>query len=122
VTKPFPKYSVSVGIIVLVVGWPLTGENVGNVDTGRGEYGGQRRRTCSEEMGKKMGANRSMSEVALHSEKFVLGTIFSIGELHPSPLHILQLDLISPIPMHISDDPWVFEVDQGIVDKELTSG
>ena len=24
--------------------------------------------------------------------------------------------------MYISDDPWVFEVDQGIVDKELIGG
>jgi len=38
--ESLPKYGASVSIIVLVVSWPLTGENVGNVDTGGGEYGG----------------------------------------------------------------------------------
>ena len=88
VAEPLSKYGASVSIIVLVVGWPLTGEDTGNVDAGRREYSGQRRGTCSEEMGKKASTNCSMSEIALYSKKFVMGTIFSIGKLHLSPLHI----------------------------------
>jgi len=40
-TKPLPEYGASVGIIVLIVGQPLTGKDVGNMDVGRGEYGGR---------------------------------------------------------------------------------
>ena len=122
VTKPLPKYSVRVSAFVVTVRWSLTGEDVGNIEAGRGEDSGRRRGTRSEEMGKKAGMNHSVSKITLHSEKFALGAIFGIGELHFSPLHILQLNLISLIPMYISDDPWVFKVDQGIVDKESTSG
>ena len=39
VTKPLPKNSASVGIFVIAVGWPLTSEDAGNVETGRREDG-----------------------------------------------------------------------------------
>ena len=88
VAEPLSKYGASVSIIVLVVGWPLTGKDTGNVDAGRREYGGRRRGMHSEEMGKKMGTNHSMSEVMFHSEKLVLSAIFGIGKFYLSPLHI----------------------------------
>ena len=87
--EPLPEYSMSVGIIILIVSRPLTSENAGNVNAGRGEYSGRRRGTCPEEMGKKVSTNCSVSKIALHGKKFVLGAIFGIGELHLSPLHIL---------------------------------
>ena len=82
------KYGAGVGIIIFVIGWPLTSENAGNMDAGRGEYSGWRQRTCSEEMGEKAGTNRSMSKIVLHGKKFVLSAIFGIGKFHLSPLHI----------------------------------
>ena len=89
VTKPLPEYSMHVGVFIIAVGWPLTSEDAGNMDARRGEYGGRRRGTHSKEMGKKTGMDHSMSEVALHGEKFVLGAIFGISKLHLLPLHIL---------------------------------
>jgi len=63
-----------------------------------------------------------MGEISLHCKEHTLGAVFGVGELHSTPLHVLQLDLVCPIPMYVSDYPRVFEVNQGIVDKEVTSG
>ena len=63
-----------------------------------------------------------MSKVLLHCEELVLGAVFSVGELHSSLLHVFQLNLVCPIPVYISNYPRVFEVNQGVVDKEVTSG
>ena len=75
----------------------------------------------SKKMGKEAGTNHSMGKVTLHGEELVLSVVFSIGEFYFSPLHVFQLDLICPVPVYISDDPRVFEVNQGVVDKESTS-
>ena len=66
--------------------------------------------------------DRCVSEVSLHCKELVLSTIFSVGELHSTPLHVFQLNVICPVPVYISDYPRVFEVNQGVVDKEATSG
>jgi len=71
---------------------------------------------------KEASTNRCVSEVPLHCKELGLGVIFSVGKLHSTSLHVLQLNLVCPIPMYISDYPRVFEVDQGIVDKKATSG
>jgi len=63
-----------------------------------------------------------MSKVSLHCEELGLGAVFSIGKLHSASLHIFQLDLVCPIPVHISNYPRVFEVNQGVVNKDATSG
>jgi len=67
-------------------------------------------------------ADCCMSEISLHCKELGLGAVFSIGELHFMPLHVFHLDLVCPIPVYISDYPRVFEVNQGVVDKEATSG
>ena len=61
-----------------------------------------------------------MGEIALHSEEFSLGAIFGIVQLDPSSLHVGQLVLVCSVPVYVSDDPWVFEVNEGVVNEELT--
>jgi len=118
-TKPLPEYSARVGIFV---GWPLTSEDAGNVEARGREDGRWRWRTCSNNMREETSADRCVSKVLLHCKELGLSAVFSVGELHSSPLHILQLDLVCPIPVYVSDYPRVFEVNQGIVNKETTSG
>jgi len=77
---------------------------------------------CSNEVRKETSADRCVSEVSLHHKELGLGAIFSVGELHSMPLHIFQLNLVCPISVYVSDYPRVFEVNQGIVNKEATSG
>ena len=77
---------------------------------------------CSNKVGKEMSTNRCVGEILLHYKELGLGMVFSVGKLYSTPLHVFQLDLVCPIPVYISDYPRVFEVDQGVVDKETTSG
>jgi len=77
---------------------------------------------CSDEVQKETSTDRCMSKVPLHCKELGLGAVFSIGKLHSTSLHVFQLDLVCSIPVYISDYPRVFEVNQGVVDKETTSG
>jgi len=77
---------------------------------------------CSNEVRKEASTDCCVSEVLLHREELGLGAIFSIGKLHFASLHVFQLNLVCPIPVYVSDYPRVFEVNQGVVDKETTSG
>jgi len=111
-----------VSVLCIAVRWALTSEDTGNMKTGRREDSRWRRGTCPNKVRKKAGTDCSMSEVSFHCEELSLGVVFSIGKFHSSSLHILQLNLICPIPVYISDYPRVFEVNQGVVNKEATSG
>jgi len=122
VTKSLPKYSMHVGIFAITVGWSLASKDTGNVETRGREDGRWRRRVCSNKVRKEASTDRCMSKVSLHCKEFVLGAIFGISKLHSTPLHILQLSLVCPIPVYVSNYPRVFEVNQGVVDKEMTSG
>ena len=48
--------------------------------------------------------------------------VLSIVQLYPSSLNVSQFVLICSVPVHICNDPWVFEVDESVVNKEVTSG
>jgi len=39
-TKPLPEYSVCIGIFIIAIGWPLTSEDVGDVEA-RGREDGR---------------------------------------------------------------------------------
>jgi len=121
VVESLPKDGMRVGVFSVAIGWTLTSEDAGNVKTGRRENGRWQWRTCPDEMREKTGTDCSISEVSLHCKKLSFSAIFGVGEFHSSSLHILQLDLVCPIPMHVSDYPRIFEVNQGIVNKEMTS-
>jgi len=75
---------------------------------------------CLNKVGLKASAYCCMSKIALHGKEFGLGTIFYIVQLDSLSLHVGQLVLVRLVPVHISDDPWVFEVDEGVVNEELT--
>ena len=122
VTKSLPKYNMRVGIFTITVGWSLASEDMGNVETRGREDGGWRWRVCSNKVRKEASTDRCVSKVSLHCKKFVLGTIFGVSKLHSTPLHVFQLNLVCPIFVYVSDYPRVFEVNQGVVDKEATSG
>jgi len=77
---------------------------------------------CSNNVREKTSTDCCMSKVLLHCKKLGLSAIFSVGELHSTLLHIFQLNLVCPVPVYVSDYPRVFEVNQGVVDKEATSG
>jgi len=121
-TKPLSEYSARISIFVIAVGWPLTSKDVGNVKVRGREDGRWQRRACSNKVRKETSMDCCVSEVSLHCKELGLGAIFSIGKLHSTPLHVFQLNLVCPIPVYVSDYPRVFEVNQGIVDKETTSG
>ena len=81
-----------------------------------------RRGTCLNKVREKVGTDCSVSKVPFHCEEPSSSAVLSVGEFYSSSLHVLQLNLICPIPVYISDYPRVFEVNQGVVDKETTSG
>jgi len=77
---------------------------------------------CFDKVGLKMSTYYYMGEIMLHSEELGLGTIFSVVQLNSSSLYIGQLVLVCLVPMHVSDNPQVFKVNESVVDKELTGG
>jgi len=120
--KPLSEYSVRIGIFVIAIRWPLTSEDAGNVEARGREDGRWRQRTCLNNVREETSTDRYVSKVSLHCKELGLSTIFSVGKLHSTPLHVFQLNLVCPVPVYVSDYPRVFEVNQGIVDKEVTSG
>ena len=76
-----------------------------------GEDGWWRWGTCPDKVREKAGMDRSISEVSPHCEELGLSMIFSIHKFYSSPLHVLQLDLICPVSVHVSDYPRVLEID-----------
>jgi len=76
---------------------------------------------CFDQMREKLGAGGSVSKVALHSKELGLSSIFSVSQFYLSPFHVLQLNLVCLISMHVSNNPRIFEVNEGIVDKDSAS-
>jgi len=109
--KPLPEYSACISIFVIVVRWPLTSEDAGDVEARGREDGRWRRRTCLNKARKETSMNCCVSEVPLHCKELGLGAVFGVGKLHSTLLHVFQLNLVCPIPVYISDYPRVFEVD-----------
>ena len=48
--------------------------------------------------------------------------VFCIVQLNPSLLNISQLILVHPVPVYVCNDPWIFKVNESVVDKKATSG
>jgi len=59
-----------------------------------------------------------MGEVMLHGKELGLSAILGIVQLNSLSLHVSQLILVRLVPVYISNDCWIFEVDEGIVDEE----
>ena len=63
-----------------------------------------------------------MSKVTLHGEELGLGVVLSIVQFDSSLLYVSQLILVCPIPVHISDNPWILKIDKSIVNVKMASG
>ena len=98
----------------------MTSEDAWDVDTGGGEYSWQGRGTSFDKMREEPSADGGMSKVALHCEELALSPILSVVQFDPSVLDVVKLVLVRSIPMHVSNDPRVLEIDEGVVNKEVT--
>jgi len=122
VPKSLPKDCACVSVFALTVWWPLASEDMGDMDTRGGEYGGWQWGTSFEKMREEAGMNGGMSEVLFDSKELALCTILSVVKLHSLLFHISQLVLVSSVPVYIHNDPGIFEVDKGIVNEKSTDG
>jgi len=64
------------------------------------------------------GVDSSVSEMALHHTQLALSATFPSVKFNLLALYCLEFTLVRPIPVDISDDAGVFEVYNGVVDKE----
>ena len=78
-----------------------------------------RRGTNTVEVRNKLGADGGVSKVAFHHTKFALGITFLPIKFNLLALYHLEFALMCLIPIDISDNTRVFEIDDGIVNKEL---
>ena len=94
----------------------MRGKDAGNV------YGISRRGADTIEMRNELGANRSIGEVAFHHAELGLGIVFPLVKLDTLAFYCLELALMCPIPIDVSNNTRVFEIYNGIVDKESGGG
>ena len=100
----------------LDVQWPLSSENAWDVD------GISRRGAETIKVRNKLGANSSVSKVSFHHTEFALGTVFPLVELDSLALYHLEFTLMCSIPINVSDNTRILEIDNSIVDEESGSG
>ena len=80
--------------------------------------GVSRRGVYTIEVGNELGADGSISEMTLHHTQFALSAIFPFVKFDSLAFHHLEFTLMCPVPVDISDNTGVFEVYDGVVDKE----
>jgi len=85
-------------------------------------YGVSRRGANMIEVGNEPSTNGSIGEVSLHHAKFALGIAFSPVKLNSLVLYHLEFTLMRSIPIDVSDNTRVFEIYDGVVDKESRGG
>jgi len=73
-------------------------------------------------MGNKSGANSSVSKMSFHHTELALGTIFPLVELNSLAFYRLEFTLMRLIPINVSDNTGILEIDDGVVDEESGSG
>jgi len=81
-----------------------------------------RGRANAVKMGGKSGANGSIGEMALYHAELALGVFFPSVKLDSLTLYCLEFTLVCLIPINVSDNTRVFEVYDGVVDKESGGG
>jgi len=73
-------------------------------------------------MGDESGADSSISKVSFHHTEFSLGAVFPFVKLNSLALYRLEFTLMRPIPVNISDNTGILEINDGVVDEESGSG
>jgi len=101
---------------LLNIRWPLSSEDTGNVNSVSG------RRTNTVEMRDKPSVNGGIGEVSFHHTKLALSIALPSVKLNSLALYHLELTLMRPIPIDVSNNTRVLEVYNGIVDEELGGG
>ena len=94
----------------------MSGKDTGNVNSVSG------RGTKTVEVWDEPCTNGGISEVALHHAEFALGIVLPSIELDSLALYCLELILMRPIPVYVSNNAGVFEVYNGVVDEESGCG
>jgi len=79
-------------------------------------------RTNAIEMRDEPSVDRGVSEVVFHHTEFALGGVFPFVKLDTLAFYCLELVLMHPISVDISDNTRVLEIYDGIVDEESGSG
>jgi len=94
----------------------LSSEDARDVDgvSGRG--------TDTVKVGNESGANSSVSKMSFHHAELALGTIFPLVKLNSLAFYRLEFTLMRLIPINISNNTGILEIDDGVVDEELGSG
>ena len=73
-------------------------------------------------MGNESGVDRSISKVSFHHTEFALGAVFPSIKLDLLAFYRLEFALMCSIPVNISDNTGILEINDGVVDKESGSG
>ena len=76
------------------------------------------RRTGAVKMGNKSGAHGGISKVSFHHTELCLSVVFSLVKFDLLAFYRLELVLVCPIPIDISNNTRILEIDDGVVDKE----
>ena len=74
------------------------------------------------EMGSEPGADRSVSKVPFHHTEFALGAVLPSVKLNSLALYCLEFALMCSIPVNVSDNTRILEINDGVVDEESGSG
>ena len=73
-------------------------------------------------MGNKPSVNSSVSEVSFHHTEFALGIVFPSIKLNLLALYHLEFVLMRSIPINISNNARILEINDGIVDEKSGGG
>jgi len=100
----------------LNVWWSLSSKDAWDVN------GVSRRGAETIEMGNESGADSGVSKVSFHHVEFALGAVFPFIKFNLLALYCLEFALMRPIPVNISDNTGILEINDGVVDEESGSG
>ena len=74
------------------------------------------------EVGGKSSANGGISEVSFHHTEFAMGVVFPSIKLNLLALYCLEFALMHSIPINVSDNARILEINDGIVNEKSRSG
>ena len=77
-TKSLPQYLTSVSVFVLIIWWPLAGEDTGNMNRRGRECRRWRWGACFDEVGSEAGTNGSVSEITLYREELAFEAVSGV--------------------------------------------
>ena len=73
-------------------------------------------------MGSEPGADHSISKVLFHHTELALGAVLPSVKLNSLALYCLEFALMCLIPVNVSDNTGILEINDGVVDEESGSG